>query len=459
MTNIKPSFKGLVPFVVFILVYLGAGIFFEIKGVEMAFYQLPSPVAIMCGVIAAFLLFKGSVTEKFETFVSGCGHSDIIIMCIIYLLAGAFAGVSKAMGGVESTANLGLTFIPPQYITAGIFIITSFISTATGTSIGAIVAIAPIALELSTKANVPLAIILSAVMSGAMFGDDLSMISDTTIAATRTQGCLMKDKFKANISIAIPAAVLALILFLVFGRPETIVTAQYYDYSVIKILPYIFVLVLSLLGINVFIVLTGGIVFSGIVGIMTDSFTWLQFTKEIYTGFINMNEIFILSLLTGGLATMVTKAGGVEWILQKIQKMITGKKSAQFGIGILVALTDFAVANNTVAIIINGPLAKKISEEHKLDNRRVAGILGIFSCIAQGIIPYGAQMLILIGFTKGALTPFDVIPLLWYQQILLVLTCISVFVPFYKSFLSDKEEKDEAFKNISLFEPEREIAE
>lgn len=350
-------------------------------------------------------------------------------------------------------------FIPPQYITAGIFIITSFISTATGTSVGAIVAIAPIALELSTKANVPLAIILSAVMSGAMFGDDLSMISDTTIAATRTQGCLMKDKFKANISIAIPAAVLALILFLVFGRPETIVTAQYYDYSIIKILPYIFVLVLSLLGINVFIVLTGGILFSGIVGIMTDSFTWLQFTKEIYTGFINMNEIFILSLLTGGLATMVTKAGGVEWILQKIQKMITGKKSAQFGIGILVALTDFAVANNTVAIIINGPLAKKISEEHKLDNRRVAGILGIFSCIAQGIIPYGAQMLILIGFTKGALTPFDVIPLLWYQQILLVLTCISVFVPFYKGFLSDKEEKDEAFKNISLFEPEREIAE
>lgn len=380
-------------------------------------------------------------------------------MCIIYLLAGAFAGVSKAMGGVESTANLGLTFIPPQYITAGIFIITSFISTATGTSVGAIVAIAPIALELSTKANVPLAIILSAVMSGAMFGDDLSMISDTTIAATRTQGCLMKDKFKANISIAIPAAVLALILFLVFGRPETIVTAQYYDYSIIKILPYIFVLVLSLLGINVFIVLTGGILFSGIVGIMTDSFTWLQFTKEIYTGFINMNEIFILSLLTGGLATMVTKAGGVEWILHKIQKMITGKKSAQFGIGILVALTDFAVANNTVAIIINGPLAKKISEEHKLDNRRVAGILGIFSCIAQGIIPYGAQMLILIGFTKGALTPFDVIPLLWYQQILLVLTCISVFVPFYKSFLSDKKEKDEAFKNISLFEPEREIAE
>lgn len=461
MTNTKPNFKGLVPFIVFILVYLGAGIFFEMKGVEMAFYQLPSPVAIMCGVVTAFVLFKGTINEKFETFIGGCGHSDIIIMCIIYLLAGAFAGVSKAMGGVESTANLGLTFIPPQYITAGLFIITSFISTATGTSVGAIVAIAPIALEISSKANVSVAIILAAVMSGAMFGDDLSMISDTTIAATRTQGCMMKDKFRANIGIAIPAAFLALVLFLVFGRPETIVTAQYYDYSILKILPYIFVLVLSLVGINVFIVLTGGIVFSGIIGIMTGSFTAIQFTKEIYSGFINMNEIFVLSLLTGGLATMVTKAGGVEWILQKIQKMIRGEKSAQLGIGILVALTDFAVANNTVAIIINGSIAKKISEEHNLDSRRVAGILGIFSCIAQGIIPYGAQMLILIGFTKGAITPFEVIPLLWYQQILLILTCISIVFPFYKKFLpaEGNEIEENVFSTGSIFEAERELAE
>ena len=440
MTTVKPSFKGLIPFLVFILVYLGAGIFFQLKGVEMAFYQLPSPVAILCGVVTAFILFKGTITEKFETFVKGCGHSDIIIMCIIYLLAGAFASVSKAMGGVESTANLGLTFIPAHYITAGIFIITSFISTATGTSIGAIVAIAPIAMELSGKANVPLAIILAAVMSGAMFGDDLSMISDTTIAATRTQGCLMKDKFKANISIALPAALITLGLLLIFGRPETIVATGHYDYSLIKILPYIFVLVLSLAGINVFVVLSGGIVLSGIIGVMTDSFTVVEFTKQIYFGFNNMNEIFILSLLTGGLATMVTKAGGIEWILQKIQKMIRGEKSAQFGIGALVALTDIAVANNTVAIIINGSIAKKLAQDYKVDNRRVAGILGIFSCIAQGIIPYGAQMLILVGFTKGALAPFDIIPLLWYQQILLVLTCVSIFVPFYKKCLPTTRE-------------------
>ena len=354
-------------------------------------------------------------------------------MC--YLLAGAFAGVSKAMGGVESTANLGLTYIPVHYITAGIFVITSFISTATGTSVGAIVAIAPIAIELSTKSHIPLPILLAAVMGGAMFGDDLSMISDTTISATRTQGCMMKDKFLANIGIALPAAIITFILFLYFGKPLDIIAAQTYDYNLLKVLPYVFVLVLSLAGINVFVVLTGGIVLSGVIGIYYNSFSLIGFTKEIYIGFLNMNEIFLLSLLTGGLAALVTKAGGIEWILNKINKLIKGRKSAEFGIGLLVALTDLAVANNTVAIIINGPIAKKISQEHKIDKRRVAGLLGIFSCIAQGIIPYGAQMLILIGFCKGKATPFEVIPLLWYQQILLVFTLISIAIPYYKRFL------------------------
>lgn len=326
MTKSKASFKGLIPFIIFILVYLGTGLYFEIKGTEMAFYQLPSPVAIIAGIVCAFILFKESIDEKFDTFVKGCGNSDIIIMCVIYLLAGAFAGVSKAMGGVESTANLGLTYIPVHYITAGIFVITSFISTATGTSVGAIVAIAPIAIELSTKSHIPLPILLAAVMGGAMFGDDLSMISDTTISATRTQGCMMKDKFLANIGIALPAAILTFILFLYFGKPLDIIAAQTYDYNLLKVLPYVFVLVLSLAGINVFVVLTGGIVLSGVIGIYYNSFSLIGFTKEIYIGFLNMNEIFLLSLLTGGLAALVTKAGGIEWILNKINKLIKGKK-------------------------------------------------------------------------------------------------------------------------------------
>ncbi len=435
MTQIKPSFKGLVPFVVFIMVYLGSGLYFEAKGMNMAFYQLPSPVAVIAGIVCAFFLLKESVDEKFDTFVKGCGKSDIIIMCVIYLLAGAFARVTETMGGVESTANLGLNYIPVEYITAGIFMITSFISISTGTSVGSIVAIAPIAIDLATRANIPLPITLAAVMGGAMFGDDLSMISDTTIAATRTQGCMMKDKFLANIGIALPASIITFILFLIFGKPTEMITAQEYDYSLLKVLPYVFVLVMSLIGINVFIVLTGGIVLSGLIGLYYNAFNMLGFTKEIYAGFMNMNEIFLLSLLTGGLAAMVIKAGGIEWILQQISKAIKGKKSAELGTGILVTLTDIAVANNTVAIIINGPIAKQISLDNKLDKRRVAGILGIFSCIAQGVIPYGAQMLILVGFTKGSVSPLEIIPLLWYQQLLLIFMLISIVVPYYKVFL------------------------
>lgn len=435
MIKNKTSFKGLIPFIVFILVYLGTGLYFEMKAVEMAFYQLPSPVAITIGIIVAFVIFKGSVDEKFDTFIRGCGNSDIIIMCVIYLLAGAFASVSGKMGGVESTANLGLTYIPANYITAGIFLITSFISIATGTSVGSIVAIAPIAIELSEKAHIPLPILLATVMGGAMFGDDLSMISDTTISSTRTQGCMMKDKFLANIGLAIPAALLTFSLLLFFGKPLENIPLQVYDYNLLKVFPYIFVLILSLVGINVFIVLTGGILISGAIGIYYNSFSLIGFTKEIYNGFLNMNEIFLLSLLTGGLAALVTKAGGIDWILEKIGKFIKGRKSAELGIGILVALTDMAVANNTVAIIINGPIAKKISQQHNVDKRRVAGLLGIFSCVAQGIIPYGAQMLILIGFTKGKATPFEIIPLLWYQQLLLLFTIISIFIPYYRKIL------------------------
>jgi len=428
--KIEASAKGLIPFLVFIGIYLGSGLFFQLKGVEMAFYQLPAPVAVFCGIISAFLLFKGKIDEKFETFVKGCGNSDIIIMCTIYLLAGAFAAVSKAMGGVDSTANLGLTYIPIQYIAAGLFVIAGFISTATGTSVGAIVAVAPIAVDLAGKSGVSLPIILAAVMGGAMFGDDLSIISDTTIASTRTQGCEMRDKFKVNIFVAFPAAFVTIILLLIFGKPEVAPAAAEYSYNLVKVMPYLFVLILALAGLNVFVVLTGGIFLSGAIGAYFGDFTVINFAREVYNGFANMNEIFLLSLLTGGLAAMVTKAGGVEWILEKIQKRIKGPKSAQMGIGALVFLTDIAVANNTVAIIINGPIAKKLSQNYKVDPRKVAGLLGIFSCIAQGLIPYGAQMLILLGFAGGAVTPMQIMPLLWYQQILAVLGIVSIYLPF-----------------------------
>ncbi len=436
--NIRGSFKGLIPFLVFVGLYLGSGLILQSKGVELAFYQFPAPVAVFAGIVVAFILFKGSIGEKFDTFVKGCGNQDIIIMCIIYLLAGAFAGVSKSMGGVDSTVNLGLTYIPAQYIAPGLFMIAAFIATATGTSVGSIVAVAPIAVGLADKGGLSLPLVLAAVMGGSMFGDNLSVISDTTIAATRTQGVEMRDKFRINVFIAAPAAALTLLLLLVMGKPEVIPEVQSYDYTLIKVIPYIFVLGLSLVGINVFVVLTGGILLSGAIGMIYGDFTLLGLCKEIYGGFTNMNEIFLLSLLTGGLAAMVTKAGGVQWLLEKIQKNVKGEKSAQIGIAALVGLTDAAVANNTVAIIINGPIAKKMCEKYKVDPRRSAALLDIFSCVGQGMIPYGAQMLILLGFTQGAVSPLQLMPLLWYQQLLAIFAIISIFIPFADKLIREK---------------------
>ena len=425
----KASFKGLIPFLVFILLYLGTGIFLNMQGVELAFYQLPGPVAAFAGIVVAFIIFRGTITEKFNTFLEGCGHPDIITMCIIYLLAGAFAVVSKAMGGVDSTVNLGITYIPPHYIAVGLFVIGAFISTATGTSVGAIVALGPIAVGLGEKSGVPMPLILAAVMGGAMFGDNLSVISDTTIAATKTQGVEMKDKFRINSYIALPAAILTIILLFIFARPDVVPEAVSHEYNLLKVLPYVFVLVMALVGVNVFVVLTSGILLSGIIGFIYGDFTLLSYGKEIYNGFTNMTEIFVLSLLTGGMAQMVTREGGIDWVINTVQKFIVGKKSAKLGIGLLVSLADIAVANNTVAIIITGGISKKISENNKVDLRESAAFLDIFSCVFQGMIPYGAQMLILLGFAGDKVSPTQLIPLLWYQLLLAIFTIIYIFVP------------------------------
>lgn len=428
--NKKSNGKALIPFLIFIIVYMGTGLVLQAQGVDMAFYQLPAPVAALVAVIFAFIMFKGSIDEKFNTFVKGCGDENIIIMCIIFILAGAFSTVSKSMGAVDSTVNFALTLIPAQYITAGLFIISCFISLATGTKVGTIVAVGPIAVGLAEKGGLYLPLVLGAMMGGAMFGDNLSVISDTTIAATRTQGCEMKDKFKCNFLMAFPSAVLTFILLLIFGKPVQAVAAGEYSYSIVKMLPYILVLLTSLKGVNVFIVLTGGILVSGIIGLIYGEFTLLGLGQQIYSGFTGMFEIFLLSMLIGGLSYMVAEEGGIQWILEKVKGMIKGRKSAEIGIAALVGLTDAATANNTVAIIINGPIAKQISNEYKVDPRRSASLLDSFSCIMQGLIPYGAQMLIAVGFTNGLVSPFQVIPLMWYVFFLTVFAVASIFIPF-----------------------------
>lgn len=432
----RPKARGaaLLPFVLFVLVYLLSGIILNRQGVEMAFYQVAAPVCILPAIILAFIMFEGNVNQKFNDFVRGCGDDNIIIMCLVYILAGGFATVSSASGGVDSVVNFALSFIPVQYVTAGVFLIACFISLSIGTSVGTISAVGPVAVAIAQKGNLSLAMVIGALVGGAMFGDNLSIISDTTIAATRTQNVEMQDKFKANFKITLPAAVITFILLLFVGKPEGIVDLGTLDYSLVLILPYLFVLISALAGVNVFLVLTGGIVFSGIIGISTGGLTLLSYAQKIYEGFGNMFEIFLLSLLTGGLSYMIAREGGIEWLVQKIRKMAKGIRSAELSIGLLTLLTDAATANNTVAIIIAGPVAKEISRDFNVDPRRSASLLDTFSCVMQGFIPYGAQILIAAGLTKElgaqAIAPVEIIPFLWYQGFLLLFAIASILFRF-----------------------------
>lgn len=449
---VKASGVALIPFAVFILVYLGAGIICQSMGIGMAFYQFPAPVAIVIGVVVAFALFKGGIDRNFSDFAKGCGEENIVIMLTIYLLAGAFAAVASAMGGADATVNLGLSLIPAQYITAGLFVICAFMAVATGTSMGTISVIVPIAAGVAAKAGLNMPLVLAAVIGGAMFGDNLSIISDTTIAATRTQGCEMRDKFRVNSIIAAPAAILTFILLLIFGKPDVAVPLGALPYDFIKVIPYLLVLVLAVVGVNVFVVLGTGVISAGAVGIAYGDLNILTFAQSIYTGFTGMQEVFLLSMITGGLAYMVTKNGGLQWLLDKIQGLIKGEKSAELGIAVITAAADLATANNTVAIIIVGPIAKSISTKYKVDPRRTASILDITSCVFQGAIPYGAQILsatslaLAAGFAVG---PMEIIPLLWYQGLLAVFMIASVYIPFADGVIKktpwdwDKKAKEE----------------
>ncbi|WP_162425748.1 Na+/H+ antiporter NhaC family protein [Pontibacter pudoricolor] len=431
----KTGGTALVPFLVFVLIFLGAGI------VLNDFYALPSPVAVICGIIAAFLLLKGSINAKVDALIRGCGDSQIVTMCIIYLLAGAFAVVSQAIGGVDATVNLGLTYIPVQYLALGVFLLAAFLSTATGTSVGAIVALGPIVVGLAEQSNSPMPLMLGALLGGAMFGDNLSFISDTTIAATQTQDCEMKDKFKVNFLIAGPAALLTIGLLLFAGfqtDPAQAVLPAVQEIELIKIVPYLLVLFLAVYGVNVFVALIAGIVASGAVGIVGGDLDVLLFTKKIYEGFTSMTEIFLLSMLTGGLAEMVRQAGGIQFLLSKANKFISGYRSSQLGVGLLVSGVNSAIANNTVSIVVTGPVAKDISQRYHIDKRKTAAILDIFACIVQGLLPYGAQILIMLSFTKGKVSYLEVLPYAWYLYLLLFFTVLAIVTPFVDKFFQNK---------------------
>ncbi|WKB81003.1 Na+/H+ antiporter NhaC family protein [Cellulophaga lytica] len=431
MTSIKNNkhrFIALLPLFVFVFTFLGVGIY------QNDFYALPAPIAVIAGIIVAFLIFKQSINSKIETLLAGCGDSKILTMCLIYLLAGAFATITKETGSVDAIVNLGLDFIAIQYIYFGVFIIAAFLSISTGTSVGAIVALTPIVIGFADKGGVSLAILCGALLGGSMFGDNLSVISDTTIAATQSLGVKMSDKFKQNIKIALPAALFTIAILIVNGVALESNNLQdvTYNYSLLKIVPYILVIALSVIGVNVFVTLLLGVLIAAAIGIFYGDFTLIESTKIAYNGFTSMTEIFLLSLLSGGLAALVAKNGGIDYILNKIKTLIKSKKSAQFGIATLVSTVNMAIANNTVSIIISGSIAKTINDEYKLENKKTASILDIFACITQGLLPYGAQVLMILSFSDGNLTYTELIGNTWYLLLLFIYTIIYISLNPFK---------------------------
>ncbi len=431
--NRKGNFLALLPFLIFIVIYLGAGLILQAQGVKMAFYQFPSVTAMFIAVIAAFCMGRETLDEKFAIFARGAANENVLTMLMIYILAGAFSTVAKTMGGVEATVNLGLSVIPVQLLIAGTFVISAFLGTATGTSVGTITALVPIAVGLASESGLSVPMMLGACVGGAMFGDNLSMISDTTIAATKTQDVSLKDKFRVNFFIALPAALITLGILLVIGQGEAAAMAPR-TFEVVKVVPYVLVLALAIVGVNVFLTLTIGIFSAGIIGMLWGGLTVFTFAQAIWDGFTGMSEVFFLALFCGGISELIAHNGGIVWLIEKLRGMMHSGKSAQLGITALVSLADCATANNTVAIILCGGVAKDMSREFRVDPRRTASLLDVFSCVFQGIIPYGAQLLMAASLTAAtydiAISPTEIVPYMWYCWILAAFGLLSVFVPY-----------------------------
>ncbi len=421
--------RALLPLGIFLVIFVGTGAALTVQGTEMAFYQLSAAVAILPAIALALCMGEGGLDQKITRFLVGVGDINIITMCMIYLLAGAFASVAKSIGGVDATVNAGLSVIPIQLVLPGLFAIAAFVSTAMGTSMGTIAAMAPIAAGIGQQTEISTALLMGTVVGGAMFGDNLSMISDTTIAATRTQGCDLSDKFKMNVRIVAPAALITLVLLGIFGASgDAIHTA---DWQFVRMMPYLVILGMAVAGFNVFLVLATGSVLAGTVGlIVIPGYSLMTLSKDIYAGFTGMHEILVLSMLVGGLGELIRVNGGLKWLLERINGLalkVSGgnaRRSGEFCIASLVSLADVCTANNTVAIILTGNMAKEIAAETGVDPRRSASLLDIFSCIVQGVIPYAAQVLLAGSIAK--ISPVSVIACNWYCGVLAVISVIAI---------------------------------
>lgn len=416
---------ALTPFVVFLILFIGSGI------VLNDFYAFPVMVAIsIASAVALFMNRKETLTKKIETFTTGAGNSNVMLMVIIFLLAGAFSETAKGMGAIEATVNFALSILPQNLLVIGLFIIACFISLAMGTSVGTIVALAPIGLAIGEQTGLSIPLLMATVIGGAMFGDNLSFISDTTIASVRSQGAEMKDKFKVNFFIVLPAAIVTCVIlaFLTLNSTAQVTHASFDWY---KLIPYLFVIIFALIGVNVFTVLASGIILAGTIGLIDGSYEVMTFINAIGDGMSNMFEMAFLAMLIAGMVEVIKHNGGIDFIVYIATRKIKSQKDAQFAMAGLVGLTDLSTANNTIAIMIAGPLAKKIADQYDIEPRKSASILDIFSCSVQGMIPYGAQFL--AAASIAGISPILIMQYSYYSILVGVCGVIAILIGYPKT--------------------------
>lgn len=422
----KPNGWALMPLVVFLCLYLVTSL------IVNDFYKVPITVAFMVASIYAVATTKGLIlNDRILQYSSGAANKNIMLMLWIFILAGAFAQSAKAMGAIDATVNLTLLLLPDNLLLAGIFLASCFISLSIGTSVGTIVALVPVAAGIAAKTDVNLAFMTALVIGGAFFGDNLSFISDTTIAATRTQGCVMRDKFRVNFMIAVPAALLVFIYYIIYGvHVESANEIQSIEWA--KVIPYLIVLGTAIAGMNVTLVLLLGLLSTGVIGLIYGSFDLFGWFASMGEGITGMGELIIITLMAGGMLELIRFNGGVDYILHRLTQHVKNKRGAELSIAALVSLANFCTANNTIAIITVGPLANNIAEQFKVDKRKSASVLDIFSCVVQGIIPYGAQMLIAAELTQ--LSPISIIGYLYYPITLGIIALLSILFRYPKRY-------------------------
>ena len=428
----KGNLKALLPIGVFLVMYLGLGILFEyVMKIPMGFYNIPIVVAFLVALLVACLQNPSlKFDDKMEIIAKGVGDKNIMTMILIFMTAGIFVGV-VGRSSAESVAYFLLSIIPVQYAVAVLFVVSSFVSLAMGTSVGTITLITPIALAVSSSAGFSVPLCIGAVIGGAMFGDNLSFISDTTIAACNGQGCQMKDIFRENFGIALPAALVTVVILLIKSFSTEASGTIVQEYNLIQIVPYVLVLIGGIVGVNVFVILLIGIISGSVIMLATGATQATDLLANMGSGAAGMFETTMVAILVSAICALIDEYGGFVALLDCIKRIFKGQKGGKLGMGLLVGAMDIATANNTVAIVMANPIAKEMAEEYHISPRKAASILDTFSCIFQGIIPYGAQMLVAVsaavelGYEVSA---FDIIPNLFYPYMLLISSLVFIFV-------------------------------